>query len=148
MGTKNDAHFRVVVIDRRSGRDGPFLEVLGHYHPQRGPERLVLDVERTKEWVSKGARMSDTVCSLLKQAETGGQARATSPSPSAGKVAAVVTEVPKEDADVTESGSAQSDKERQTAQTADEPDATATESGGASAEDALDDNSPISEVEE
>ena len=34
-GAKKNAHYRVVVTDRAAGRDGRFLEVLGHYHPRR-----------------------------------------------------------------------------------------------------------------
>ena len=70
-GAKNDAHYRVVVTDSRAARDGAFIEVLGHYHPRYEPAKVVLDVEKTKAWLDKGAQASDTVKSLLKKVESG-----------------------------------------------------------------------------
>lgn len=70
-GASGDAHYRVVVSDSRAARDGAFIEVLGHYHPRFEPAKVVLDVERTKEWIARGAQPSDTVRSLLRQIESG-----------------------------------------------------------------------------
>ena len=70
-GAKKDAHYRVVVADSRAARDGAFIEVLGHYHPRYEPAKVVLDVEKTKAWIDKGAQVSDTVKSLLKKVESG-----------------------------------------------------------------------------
>lgn len=68
QGGRHDPHYRVVVSDRRASRDGPFLEVLGHYHPDQKTNRLRLDVDRAEEWIGKGARPSSTVRRLLKVA--------------------------------------------------------------------------------
>ena len=70
-GAKKDAHYRVVVTDSRAARDGAFIEVLGHYHPRYEPAKVVLDVQKTKAWIDKGAQPSDTVRSLLKKVESG-----------------------------------------------------------------------------
>jgi len=70
-GAKKDPHYRVVVADSRAARDGAFIEILGHYHPRYQPAKVVLDVQKTKDWIAKGAQPSDTVKSLLKQIEVG-----------------------------------------------------------------------------
>ena len=70
-GAKKDPHYRVVVADSRAARDGAFVEILGHYHPRYQPAKVVLDVQKTKDWIAKGAQPSDTVKSLLKQIEVG-----------------------------------------------------------------------------
>ena len=70
-GARKDPHFRVVVADRAAGRDGPFIEILGHYHPRRQPEEIILDIDRVKSWVAQGAQLSDTVGSLMRRVEGG-----------------------------------------------------------------------------
>lgn len=70
-GAKKDPHFRVVVTDSRAGRDGPFIEILGHYHPRRDPAVFTVDRERVDSWVGKGAQLSDTVRTLIRQLEAG-----------------------------------------------------------------------------
>lgn len=67
-GSKRDPHYRVVVTERLTRRDGPFLEILGHYHPRRQPAEVVFDLPRTRVWLDKGAQMSDTVRNLYRQA--------------------------------------------------------------------------------
>jgi len=66
-GTTKRPHYRVVVADSRSRRDGRFVEILGHYDPRQNPPAVVIDAERASYWISKGARPSDTVKSLLKR---------------------------------------------------------------------------------
>lgn len=67
-GSKRDPHYRVVVAESLTRRDGPFLEILGHYHPRRDPAEVVLDIERARGWIDKGAQMTDTVRTLYRQA--------------------------------------------------------------------------------
>ena len=69
-GTTKKPHYRVVVADSRDWRDGRFVEVLGHYDPRHNPMVVKIDQERAKYWISKGAKASDTVRSLLKQTAT------------------------------------------------------------------------------
>jgi len=72
MGRKKQPHFRVVVSDSRSPRDGRFVETLGYYKPLSAPARLVLDLERVDYWLGEGASPSDTVRSLITKARKGG----------------------------------------------------------------------------
>jgi len=64
-GSKNRPFYRIVVAEARSGRDGRFVEVLGHYDPRTKPESVQIDRERLAHWVSAGANPSSTVRTLL-----------------------------------------------------------------------------------
>ncbi len=68
-GCNNNTSFRVVAADERSPRDGKFLEILGWYEPKREGENFKLDLERVAHWQSKGARMSETVASMVRKAK-------------------------------------------------------------------------------
>lgn len=67
FGAKKHAQYRVVAIDERKPRDGRPLEYLGTYDPN--PKEPVVELRRDaiEAWVAKGAKMSDTVRSLLKR---------------------------------------------------------------------------------
>lgn len=65
VGAKKAPFFRVVVADHREARDGGFVEILGNYYPRSTPEKLELNRERVDYWLSKGARPSDTVRTLI-----------------------------------------------------------------------------------
>ncbi|HYK11708.1 MAG TPA: 30S ribosomal protein S16 [Gemmatimonadales bacterium] len=73
MGRKGQAHFRIVVADQESPRDGRFVATLGHYNPKTKPATLQVDAERANYWLGKGATPTDTVRSLLKKAGVFGQ---------------------------------------------------------------------------
>lgn len=66
-GSKNRPYYRVVVADSRSPRDGKFIEILGTYDPKLTGQNSSFSVERAEYWISKGARPSDTVRSLIKK---------------------------------------------------------------------------------
>jgi small subunit ribosomal protein S16 len=72
MGRKKQPHFRVVIADGTSPRDGRFVETIGYYKPLSTPARLVLDLERVDYWLKEGASPSDTVRSLISKARRGG----------------------------------------------------------------------------
>ncbi|MBM4183563.1 MAG: 30S ribosomal protein S16 [Gemmatimonadetes bacterium] len=72
MGRKKQPHFRVVVADGTSPRDGRFVETIGYYKPLSDPARLVLDLQRVDHWLAEGASPSDTVRSLISKARRGG----------------------------------------------------------------------------
>lgn len=72
MGRKKQPHYRVVVADSHSPRDGRFVENLGYYKPLAHPARLVLDLERVDYWLSEGADPSATMKSLIAKARAGG----------------------------------------------------------------------------
>ena len=69
IGRKKLPLYRIVVADKESPRDGRFIEILGTYDPkQEGAKKVVVDVEKAKSWLAKGATPTDTVQSLLKSA--------------------------------------------------------------------------------
>jgi len=72
MGRKKQPHYRIVVSDSTSPRDGRFVETLGYYKPLTDPARLVLDLQRVDHWIGEGASLSDTVKSLISKARRGG----------------------------------------------------------------------------
>ena len=61
------ASYRVVVIDKRSPRNGRFVENVGTYDPLKNPAEVKLNAERIKYWLGCGAQPSDTVRSFLKK---------------------------------------------------------------------------------
>ncbi len=64
VGRKHEPTFRVVLTDsKNSTKSGKFHEILGFYDPRKKGETV--DGNRIKEWVSKGAQLSDTVYNLL-----------------------------------------------------------------------------------
>ena len=67
-GTKKRPFYRIVAADARSPRDGRFLERLGSYNPLLNSEdanRIVLNEERIRYWLSQGAQVSDRVARFL-----------------------------------------------------------------------------------
>ncbi len=65
MGAKKQPTYRFVVSDARSPRDGRFIEILGHYNPRTEPKTVVVDEDKVKAWLAKGAQPSDPVRRLL-----------------------------------------------------------------------------------
>jgi small subunit ribosomal protein S16 len=67
MGKRNCAFFRINAIDSRTPRDGKIIEKLGHYDPieKDKSKQVVLNTERIKYWLDKGAIPSDTVSEIL-----------------------------------------------------------------------------------
>lgn len=66
-GKTKQPSYRLVVADKRSPRDGKFIEIVGHYNPVRQPKELVVKNDRVRYWLGVGAQPSDTVVRLLKQ---------------------------------------------------------------------------------
>lgn len=67
-GAKNHPHYKIVVADNRSPRDGKFIEIIGRYDPKVEGENYVLDLDRAEYWVGVGARPSQTVGSIINKA--------------------------------------------------------------------------------
>jgi small subunit ribosomal protein S16 len=66
FGTKKRPYYRIVVMDKRSARDGKAIEELGYYHPIEAEEKQInFNADRVRNWVETGAQVSDTVRSLL-----------------------------------------------------------------------------------
>ncbi|MBE9505727.1 MAG: 30S ribosomal protein S16 [Chloroflexi bacterium] len=68
VGRRHNPIYRVVVADSRSPRDGSFIAVIGHYNPQTDPATVRIDREQALLWLSRGAKPTDTVSSLLTRA--------------------------------------------------------------------------------
>lgn len=165
MGRKKQPHYRVVVADSQSPRDGRFVETLGYYKPLTQPARLVIDLERVDYWLGQGASPSGTMKSLISKARAGGdgtvavgvedaeQAKAKRAEELAAKRAAEAKAVAEakaaEEAEkaaakkaAEEAAAAEAAAEEAAAETADEPtaeaeaEATAEADGAGEAEDA------------
>lgn len=67
MGAKKFPHFRVVVADSRSPRDGRFIDEIGYYNPLSDPVEIKIDAEKAQDWIKKGAQPTDTARALLKK---------------------------------------------------------------------------------
>jgi len=69
-GRTNLARWRVGVFDARTRRDGRPIEYLGYYNPhkEKDEDKLSINQERLRHWLSKGAQPSRTVASLAKKA--------------------------------------------------------------------------------
>src|SRR5687767_11174448 len=68
VGRKKQPHYRIVVADSTSPRDGRFVEIIGHYHPRQAENSLEVQKDRANHWLDNGALPSDTVRSLLRRA--------------------------------------------------------------------------------
>jgi len=66
-GAKKRPFYRLVVADSEAPRDGRFIEVLGTYDPRKDPVEVKIDRERVDLWLSRGAKPTDTVRSLLRK---------------------------------------------------------------------------------
>ena len=69
MGKKKAPFYRVVVADSRSPTEyGKFIEEIGTYDPNQDPSVFKFDEEAAKKWLANGAKPTETVGKLLKQA--------------------------------------------------------------------------------
>ena len=66
MGAKKKPFYRIVVKEKRSKRDGKYLENVGTYNPMMDPAAVDLKHERIQYWISVGAQPTETVASLIK----------------------------------------------------------------------------------
>jgi small subunit ribosomal protein S16 len=66
VGGKKDPVWRVVAADQRSPRDGRVIETLGRYNAQTEPSTVVLDEDRIRTWLARGAQPTPAVRKLLR----------------------------------------------------------------------------------
>ena len=66
IGAKGKPFYRLVVKEKRSKRDGKYIENLGTYNPMTIPSEVNLKHERIQHWISVGAQPTETVASLIK----------------------------------------------------------------------------------
>ncbi|HEY6417823.1 MAG TPA: 30S ribosomal protein S16 [Candidatus Binataceae bacterium] len=67
-GSRKKPYYRIVVADSRAPRDGRFVAQIGTYDPAFDPPRVTIKQEQADRWLKVGARPSDTVRKLIKQA--------------------------------------------------------------------------------
>lgn len=68
LGSKKNPFYRIVVADSRYPRDGRFIEEIGYYDPLTNPKTVKFDAEKAQKWIANGAKPSDTVQKLFKNA--------------------------------------------------------------------------------
>lgn len=65
VGTKRAPVYRVVVMPKHNDPWAVPTQILGHYNPRKTPRELVLNVDRVKYWIEKGAEVSNTMWNLF-----------------------------------------------------------------------------------
>jgi small subunit ribosomal protein S16 len=67
LGKIRSPHYRIVVADSRTKRDGRAIEQIGKYHPKNDPSVIEVNSERAQYWLSVGAQPTEAVVALLKR---------------------------------------------------------------------------------
>ncbi len=67
LGKIRSPHYRIVVADSRTRRDGRAIEEIGLYHPVQNPSRIEVDADRVAHWLSVGAQPTEPVLAILKK---------------------------------------------------------------------------------
>ena len=81
-GAKKRPYYKIVVADARTGRDGKFIERIGSYNPmlpKDSAERVKLDADRARHWLSVGAQPTDRVARFLDAAGVKERAQRSNP---------------------------------------------------------------------
>ena len=68
LGQKKAPFYRIVVADERSPRDGRNIDEIGTYDPNQEPAVVKVDEEAAKKWIANGAKPTETVARLFKEA--------------------------------------------------------------------------------
>ena len=66
LGKIRTPHYRIVVADSRTKRDGRSIEEIGRYVPGQNPSIIEVNSERAQYWLSVGAQPTEQVAALLK----------------------------------------------------------------------------------
>ncbi|MFD8074485.1 30S ribosomal protein S16 [Streptomyces sp. NBC_00510] len=67
LGKIRSPHYRIVVADSRTRRDGRAIEEIGLYHPVQNPSRIEVNAERVAYWLGVGAQPTEPVLAILKK---------------------------------------------------------------------------------
>ncbi len=67
LGKIRSPHYRIVVADSRTHRDGRAIEEIGKYHPKNDPSLIEVNSERAQYWLSVGAQPTEAVVAILKR---------------------------------------------------------------------------------
>jgi small subunit ribosomal protein S16 len=65
VGKKKQPTYRVVVADARAKRDGKYVEIIGQYNPRTEPNTFVIDEEKARDWLKKGAQPTERIHKLF-----------------------------------------------------------------------------------
>jgi small subunit ribosomal protein S16 len=109
-GAKKRPYYKIVVTDSRTTRDGKFIERIGSYNPmlpKDSPERVKLDADRARHWLSVGAQPSDRVSRFLDAA--GVKARAEERATREAELAAAAAEAAETPAEPEAAGGGEGD---------------------------------------
>jgi small subunit ribosomal protein S16 len=66
LGKLRTPHYRIVVADSRTHRDGRVIEEIGRYIPTENPSFIEVNSERAQYWLGVGAQPTEQVAVLLK----------------------------------------------------------------------------------
>jgi small subunit ribosomal protein S16 len=66
LGKIRSPHYRIVVADSRTKRDGRAIEMIGKYHPKEDPSYIEVDSDRVRYWLSVGAQPTEPVKAILR----------------------------------------------------------------------------------
>jgi len=66
LGKMREPHYRIVVADARTKRDGRAIETIGEYHPKNDPSVIKVDGERAAYWLGVGAQPTEAVTAIFK----------------------------------------------------------------------------------
>src|SRR5579875_1568119 len=66
LGKMREPHYRIVVADSRTRRDGRAIETIGEYHPKHDPSIIKVDGERAAYWLGVGAQPTEAVAAILR----------------------------------------------------------------------------------
>jgi small subunit ribosomal protein S16 len=66
VGKMREPHYRIVVADARTKRDGRSIETIGEYHPKNDPSVIRVDGDRAAYWLGVGAQPTEAVTAILK----------------------------------------------------------------------------------
>jgi small subunit ribosomal protein S16 len=67
LGKIRSPHYRIVVADARTKRDGRAIEEIGKYHPKNDPSVIEVKSDRAQYWLSVGAQPTEAVVALFKR---------------------------------------------------------------------------------
>jgi len=66
LGKMREPHYRIVVADARTKRDGRSIETIGEYHPKNDPSVIKVDGDRAAYWLGVGAQPTAAVTAIFK----------------------------------------------------------------------------------
>lgn len=66
LGKMRDPHYRIIVADARTKRDGRSIETIGEYHPKNDPSVIRVDADRAAYWLGVGAQPTEAVTAIFK----------------------------------------------------------------------------------